>query len=360
MENERAPEAEGPAKTPSRPFSPLAQITATIVPVVLILVFVVLRVLAFMEREALSADPPLEVWSWITGGGAVIAAAVRLAMRVVPAACRVALATFFEARRRRFLNVILIFAVILIGLSGLFAQLSPSAQLQMLIDVGLGAIRLCGMLIAVFLGARLIADEIDKRTVDVILAKPVRRSEFVMGKFFGTWMTVFASLLLMGVAFMIVYRLRAPLLVKQAQAMGQVLSLEETTVNCAKAIGLVMFEMMVLSSIAIAVSTVASWIFSAVFSLTLYFAGQLGSYFQHIAEFKDPHAGAAIVTPAVKVFAWIAYRTIPHFEHFDIREKILTHDPVYWSMIGQTAGHAVLYSLVMVALGCVFFSYKEF
>jgi hypothetical protein len=107
MENERAPEAEGPAKTPSRPFSPLAQITATIVPVVLILVFVVLRVLAFMEREALSADHPLEVWSWITGGGAVIAAAVRLAMRVVPAACRVALATFFEARRRRFLNVIL-------------------------------------------------------------------------------------------------------------------------------------------------------------------------------------------------------------------------------------------------------------
>lgn len=273
---------------------------------------------------------------------------------------RVAAATFFEARRRRFLNIILIFAVVLIGLSSLFATLSPSAQLQMLIDVGLGAIRLCGMLIAVFLGARLIADEVEKRTVDVILAKPVRRSEFVIGKFIGAWATVFANLLLMGVAFMIVYHLRAPGLVKQAQAMGQVLSVQETSMNCVKAIGLVLFEMMVLSSIAIAVSTVASWIFSAVFSLTVYFAGQLGSYFQHLAEFKDPHAGSAIVTPAVKVLAWTAYRIIPHFEHFDIREKILTHDPVYWSMIGQTAGHAVLYACVMVALGCVFFSYKEF
>ncbi len=272
---------------------------------------------------------------------------------------RVAAATFFEARRRRFLNIILIFAVILIGLSSLFATLSPSAQLQMLIDVGLGAIRLCGMLIAVFLGARLIADEIEKRTVDVLLAKPVRRSEFIIGKFFGAWATVFASLLLMGIAFMIVYYLRAPQLVNIARATGQMLDLQETSMNCIKAVGLVLFEMMVLSSIAIAVSTVASWIFSAVFSLTVYFAGQLGSYFQHVAEFKDPHA-AGYVTPAVKVFSWMAYRVIPHFEHFDIREKILTHDPVYWSMVGQTAGHAVLYSLVMVALACVFFSYREF
>lgn len=273
---------------------------------------------------------------------------------------RVAAATFFEARRRRYLNIILVFAVILIGLASFFSTLTPNAELNMLLDVGLGSIRLCGMLIAVFLGARLIADEMDKKTVDVILAKPVRRSEFVIGKFLGGWLTVVANLLLMGIAFMIVYAIKAPHLVQKAIAGGQYLSLQETSANCCKAIGLVFFEMMVLTSIAIVVSTVASWIFSAVFALALYFAGQLGSYFQHLAEFKDAHAGASVVTPAVKIFAWVVYRILPHFEHFDIREKILTHDPVYWSMIGMTAGHAVLYSFVMVALACVFFSYKEF
>jgi len=273
---------------------------------------------------------------------------------------RVAAATFFEARRRRYLNIILVFAVILIGLSSLFSTLTPNAELNMLLDVGLGSIRLCGMLIAVFLGARLIADEVDKNTISVILAKPVRRSEFIVGKFLGGWITVFANLLLMGVAFMIVYSIKAPALVDKAIAQGQFLSLKETSVNCTKAIGLIFFEMMVLTSIAVAVSTIASWIFSSVFAFTLYFAGQLGSYFQHLAEFRDPHAGAAVVTPAVKVFAWIVYRILPHFEHFDIREKILTHDPVYWTMIGATAGHAVLYSFVMVALACVFFSYREF
>jgi len=271
---------------------------------------------------------------------------------------RVATATFFEARRRRFLNVVMIFAVILIGLSSFFASLSPSAELNMMLDVGLGSIRLCGMLIAVFLGSRLIADEIDRKTVDVILAKPVRRSEFVIGKFLGAWITVIAFLLIMGAAFLIVYELKAPLLVRKAQAVGVQLSLAETRGNVLKATILIMFEMMVLSSVAITVSTVASWIFSAVASLTVYFAGQLASYFHHMATFNDPHV--QLINPTIKFFSWIMYRIIPHFENFDIREKIMTHDPVYWEFIGLTAMHGVLYSLVLVALACVFFSYREF
>lgn len=271
---------------------------------------------------------------------------------------RVALATFFEARRRRFMSVVLIFAIILIGLSSFFATLSPSAELNMMLDVGLGAIRLCAMLIAVFLGSRLIADEVEKKTVDVILTKPVRRSEFIIGKFVGAWVTLAAFLLVMGAAFFIVYQIKAPQLVAKAQAVGLPLSLQETSVNVMKATLLIMFEMMVLSSIAITVSTIASWIFSAVFALTTYFAGQLASYFHHMATFNDPHI--QIVHPVVKTFSWIIYRLIPHFEHFDIREKILTHDPVYWEMIGMTAGHGILYSLVLVALACVFFSYREF
>jgi len=271
---------------------------------------------------------------------------------------RVASATFFEARRRRFMNVILIFAVILVGLSSFFATLSPSAELNMLLDIGLGSIRLCGMLIAVFLGARLIADEVDKKTVDVILAKPVRRAEFVIGKFLGAWITVTCFLLVMGVAFFIVYQIKAPQLVAKMQAVGMALSLEETSANVLKATLLILFEMMVLTSIAITVSTFASWIFSAVFAFTTYFAGQLSSYFHHIATFNDK--SVAIINPSIKMFSWVIYRLLPHFEFFDIREKLLTHDPVYWEMIGMTAGHGVLYSLVLVALACVFFSYREF
>ncbi|MGQ9732716.1 MAG: ABC transporter permease, partial [Candidatus Zipacnadales bacterium] len=285
---------------------------------------------------------PNETMGTVFGGLAALClvALLFLVLRsFFPAVWAVAMGTFFEARRKRFTNVILVFAVILIGLSSFFASLSPSAELNMLLDIGLGAIRLCGMLIAVFMGARLVADEVDRRTVDVILAKPVRRSTFIIGKFLGAWITVLAFVIVMGVAFMIVYQLKAPALVAKSQAVGVPLSLEETSINVVKATILVLFEMMVLSAIAITISTVSSWIFSAVASLSIYITGQLASYFHHMATFNDPHIQIG-VDPAIRTFAWIMYRLIPHFEHFDIREKILTHDPVYWDMIAMTAGHA--------------------
>ena len=65
---------------------------------------------------------------------------------------RVAKATFYEGWRRRFLNGILVFAILIIGSSWVFTYLSPGAELKMLIDVGLGSIRFFGMLIAIFLG----------------------------------------------------------------------------------------------------------------------------------------------------------------------------------------------------------------
>ncbi len=65
---------------------------------------------------------------------------------------RIAKATFHEAWRRRFLNGILVFAILIIGSSWAFTYLQPGAELQMLVDVGLGAIRFFGMLIAIFVG----------------------------------------------------------------------------------------------------------------------------------------------------------------------------------------------------------------
>jgi hypothetical protein len=65
---------------------------------------------------------------------------------------RVAKATFHEAWRRRFLNGILVFAILIIGSSWVFAYLQPGAELKMIIDVSLGSIRFFGMLIAVFMG----------------------------------------------------------------------------------------------------------------------------------------------------------------------------------------------------------------
>ena len=75
---------------------------------------------------------------------------------------RVAKATYHEGWRKRFLNGILVFAILIIGSSWVFTYLQPGAELMMLIDVGLGSIRFFGMLIAVFLGTRLFFYDMEK------------------------------------------------------------------------------------------------------------------------------------------------------------------------------------------------------
>ena len=63
---------------------------------------------------------------------------------------RVAIATFHEAWRRKLMNTILVFAILIIGCSWVFAYLQPGAELKMIIDVSLGSIRFFGLLIAVY------------------------------------------------------------------------------------------------------------------------------------------------------------------------------------------------------------------
>ncbi|MFQ6097813.1 MAG: ABC transporter permease, partial [Armatimonadota bacterium] len=176
--------------------------------------------------------------------------------------------TFHEALRRRFMNVLLLFGVGLIAILPLLARWSPGAELNMLTDWGLFFIRFFAILMAVLLGATLIPTEIDKKTIHVLLAKPVNRVHILFGKLVGVFATVAANIVVMGVVFIAVMLAKRPVFEGQD-------ALHFLYSNLAAAIVLMLFEILVLTSITIAVSTVSSWLFTAVFSLSIYGAGQI-------------------------------------------------------------------------------------
>src|ERR1035437_2600533 len=201
---------------------------------------------------------------------------------------RIAAATFHEAWRRRFLSAILIFAVLSIASSWSLAYLQPGVELKLLIDIGLGSIRFFGMLIAIFLGVRLISDEIEKRTIHTILTKPVTRAQFLLGKFFGSLATVFSNLALMGLAFYVVFLIKAPAFMSNAaqdtSGGGPGFSTDFIYANIAKAIGLTFIEMTVVTALAVMASTLFSWIMAAIFSFFVYFVGQMADFFKTLAS----------------------------------------------------------------------------
>ena len=284
---------------------------------------------------------------------------------------RIAAATFHESIRRRYLNIMLVFALGMIALSALFAHLSPGAELKMLLDMGIGSIRFFGMLIAVFLGVRMISDEVERRTVDVLLSKPVSRSEFVVGKFLGGLLTLLLNMAIMTALFAIVYAIKAPAIQHEGEAAQQIgqttgFELKATTINVFVQIVLVAFEMAILVALAVAVSTVASWIFSAVFTLFLWVSGQFGGFLDYLSRTTHSHGGpgqeqwASEASPLVRIFALVTYRLLPHFDQFDVREAILSNNGIPLGDVGMIVGHAVIYMAVVIAAGCLLFSRRQF
>src|SRR5438552_13647686 len=93
--------------------------------------------------------------------------------------------TFREAVRDRVLYNLIAFALLMSGAAVLIGQISIDIEKLVVINLGLTAVSLFGIVIAIFIGIGLVSKEIDKRTLYTVLSRPVQRWEFVVGKFFG-------------------------------------------------------------------------------------------------------------------------------------------------------------------------------
>ena len=73
----------------------------------------------------------------------------------------------------------------------LLSYLSMNEQNKIVIDLGLSAISIFGLIITVFVGTNLVSKEIDKKTIYLIISKPIRRSDFILGKYLGLCFSLF-------------------------------------------------------------------------------------------------------------------------------------------------------------------------
>src|SRR6478672_2117087 len=107
--------------------------------------------------------------------------------------------TFREAVRDRVLYNLIVFALLMSGASILVGQISINIERLVVINLGLTAVSLFGIVIAIFIGIGLVSKEIEKRTLYTILSHPVRRWEFIVGKFFGLARTLAVNTFFMAI-----------------------------------------------------------------------------------------------------------------------------------------------------------------
>src|SRR5256886_17491131 len=113
----------------------------------------------------------------------------------------VAFNTFREAVRDRVLYNLVFFALLLVGCTPLFGKISIGLERIVLVNLGLTAITVFGMVIAIFIGIGLVSKEIERKTLYTVLSRPVRRWEFILGKYFGLAGTLAVNTVFMAVGF---------------------------------------------------------------------------------------------------------------------------------------------------------------
>src|SRR5881397_217386 len=116
--------------------------------------------------------------------------------------------TLTELTRQKVFYILLIFALVLIGSSVFMARFSFQQEFQILKDVSLGAMSIFSSLLAIVATARLIPQDIEDRTVYTILAKPVPRFEYLLGKLLGVLLLLAISTLVMSAVFVLVLYMR--------------------------------------------------------------------------------------------------------------------------------------------------------
>lgn len=239
--------------------------------------------------------------------------------------------TFRETVRDRLFYLVGIFGFIMLASTAVLSPLTIGAQSKIMVDVGLGAMAAFGLLVVILVGSNMIRKEMDKGTIVTILARPVGRRQYLIGKFLGLNLTLACMLALMGGLFYLV------LLVAPGTFSPGYLG----------AIYMTLLEMVVVNAVVVLFSTCVSAPLAAVATLGVFLMGHLS---QSIRDFGDMQG-----TPLQqKIFAGLYY-LVPNLEVFNIRGAVVHGDPIALAQFGIATVYCLGYAALMVILaGAVF------
>lgn len=262
---------------------------------------------------------------------------------------RVAVNVFRESVRDKVLYNLVVFAVLLIAASYLIGQLTAGQDIKVIKDLGLAAISVFGVAIAVFIGIGLVWKEVDKRSIYSILAKPVRRSEFVLGKYCGLLLTLVVNVAVMTVAFYAVLGYMNWSTDPAVRAAWEVPALD---VRMLKAILLITVELALVTGIAVFFSTFSSPFLSALFTLGLWVIGQFANDLRTVGDFLE--------SPVVVGLAKGLYYVLPDFAAFDVKAQVVYGLPVEPGYLALTSAYGMVYLAFTLAAAVVVFARRDF
>jgi ABC-type transport system involved in multi-copper enzyme maturation permease subunit len=244
--------------------------------------------------------------------------------------------TLRENVRNKIAYALLFFAVLLIASGAIVSSLSYVESARILQDVGLAAIRLFGVAIAIFVGIHLVYREVDRRTVYTILSKPISRAEFVLGKFAGLTLTIWIQTACMFAAFVIVSLVAGAPLGWQHVACGL----------------LVAAELALVVALATLFSSFSTPMLAAFFTAGTWAVGQLSR------DLRD--LGTASHEPSIQAVTAFLYRVLPDFRGFDLATEAAHLLPVTRADLLLPLVYGLGYTVLVLMAAVAIFERRDF
>jgi ABC-type transport system involved in multi-copper enzyme maturation permease subunit len=249
----------------------------------------------------------------------------------------ITLNTFREAVRDRVLYNLVLFVLLLVASAPLFSQISIGLEKLMLVNVGLSSISLFGVIIAIFVGIGLVSKEIEKKTLYTILSRPVRRWEFIAGKYLGLLLTLVVNAALMTLGFYVALLIF-------------IHGLNRSDAMLLVAVYFIVLQFMMMVAITLLFSTFSTPIFSAIFAFALFVIGTFGNDLKNFA---------AMSQGATKWLATAASYIMPNFASLNVISQAAHGESVAGSLILFNTLYALLYSVAVTVAAVLIFERRN-
>ena len=246
---------------------------------------------------------------------------------------------FREAVRDRVLYNLVLFVLLLIAGAMFLGELSAGEEAKIIIDMGLSAMLLFGVFIAIFVGVGLVYKEIERRTLYAILSKPISRGQFLLGKYLGLCATLLVNVVVMGmgVSLALIYIRRGwdPLVLKIWPA-----------------ILLIYFELMIITGVALLFSSFSTPALSALLTFFVFIIGHFSADLKALAV----SSGSA---PARFLFRALYY-LVPNLSNYSVITPAAHGLAPDSGTIALAVAYAIIYSAVLLAAATLIFGRRNF
>lgn len=278
----------------------------------------------------------------------------------------IAAVTWTELVRLKVFYFLVIFALLIIGNSFFLARFSFEEEFQMLKDIALGAMSIFSSLLAILATATLLPKDMEDRTIYTILAKPVSRLEYLLGKLAGVFLLLTLAVLLMGAVFAVVLTLRTQTLLHTAatEMAGMPAAEMQAALDKIRAAGrdpnllaggvVILVKSWLLAAMTIFISTFAtSTIFTTITAFAAYFIGHLQATAR---EYWQAAETSGLLTKSGLALVALVF---PDLQAFNLVDDIVTGVAIPASIFWQTLALGAGYIAVYTALAAAVFHNKE-